>query len=255
MVSPTARRTLPPAGRWLLREPQPDAEARLFCMPFAGTGAASFRGWPGRTGPLEVCPVQLPGRENRIREEGYHDFDSFATDASRALAPHFDRPYALFGHCMGALLCYALVVRIQEEGGRLPDRLYLSSCLVPSRGFFGLFRPSMSDERLGEELGRVIRRTGGGDIPVDLLPLALRVLRNDVEMCRTYRPPGPYPLKPPITAIGWRDDPDVGPRDLHEWDAYGQVTHHLLDGDTLTYLTAPTALMEILAGDFSPAVR
>ncbi|MFF5535976.1 thioesterase II family protein [Streptomyces cinerochromogenes] len=253
MIPPATGRRPPPAGRWLLREPSHESGARLFCLPFAGTGAASFRGWPGRIGPLEVCPVQLPGRENRIREDGYRDFDTFAADASRALAPYLDRPYALFGHCMGALLCYALAVRIQEEGGRLPDRLYLSSCLVPSRGFFGMFHPSMSDERLGRELGRVVRRLGGGEILPDLLPLAIRVLRGDVDMCYGYRPPGPYPLKSPISAIGWRDDPDVGPRDLREWDAYGQVTHHTLDGDALAYLTAPTALTELIAEDFAPA--
>jgi surfactin synthase thioesterase subunit len=30
------------------------------------------------------------------------------------LAPYLDRPYALFGHCMGALLAHQLAVRLRE---------------------------------------------------------------------------------------------------------------------------------------------
>ena len=44
------------------------ARVRLVCLPHAGAGASSYRVW-GRTLPADigVCPVQLPGRENRGR--------------------------------------------------------------------------------------------------------------------------------------------------------------------------------------------
>jgi surfactin synthase thioesterase subunit len=253
--------TIRPAGgrpqigqrsRWLLREPDPDAEARLFCLPFAGTGASSYRHWPSRLGPMELCPVQLPGRENRIREESYHDFEKFATDAADGLEPYTDRPYALFGHCMGALLGYALTVRLQETGRRLPDRLYVSSSLVPSRGFFGLFQPTMTDAELERELQRVVGVVGGGELLPELVPLAIRILRNDMDMCYRYAPPGPYPLAVPVTAVAWRDDPDVPPAEMTAWDDYYQDTvHHVVDGDALTYLTAPTDLLDVIEHDFA----
>lgn len=239
--------------RWLLRPPEPDTD-RLFCFPFAGTGASSYRSWPNRIGPMEVCPVQLPGRENRLREEPYHDFETFAAEAADALDEHLDRPYALFGHCMGALLAYALLVRLQETGRRLPERLFVSSSLVPSRGFFGLFHPSMSDERLTEELARVARAMGGsGEMLPELVDIAIALLRNDMDMCLHYAPPGPVPLEAPITAIAWTDDPDVPPGEMREWNDYGEVRHHLLPGDALTYLTAPAELIELIAHDYQSA--
>ncbi len=238
------------ASPWLLRPPRPHSEARLFCFPYAGTGASSLRHWPTRIGPLEVCLVQLPGRENRMREEPYHDFDVFSADAADALTPHMDRPFALFGHCMGALLASALLVRLEERGGPLPSRLYVSSSLVPHRGFFGLFHPSMTDARMADELRAVIRSLGEAEPPPELLPLAIRVLRNDVAMCFAYAPPGPRRFTCPITAIAWQDDPDVPPAEMLEWCSYGQVRHFVLDGDAFTYLTAPPSLLEAIECSF-----
>ena len=233
---------------WLVREPDPAGAARLFCLPFAGSGAACYRAWPRRLGEVEVCPVQLPGREGRIREESHHDFDGFAVAAADALRPCLDRPFALFGHCMGALLAYALLVRLQETGGPLPGRLVVSGSLVPSRGFFGIFRPEMTDAQMAAELARVVAVTGG-ELDPDLVPLALRILRNDVDMCRRYRPPGPYPLLAPITALAWSDDPDVRPADAAEWADYGPTVRRTLDGDSLTFLTGPASLLDALRHD------
>lgn len=238
-------------GKWLLRPPSDDAPARLFCFPFAGVGASAIRHWPGRVGDLGLCLVQLPGRENRLREEPYHDFEVFAADAAEALRPAMDRPYALFGHCMGALLAYALTVRLDEIGAPLPSRLYVSSSLVPHRGFFGPFHPSMTDERLATDLRAIARSTGAEEPLPELLPLAIRVLRNDVEMCFGYQPEGPHKLPVPITTIGWESDDDVAPDEMHEWQEYGDVRHHVLPGDSFTFLTAPPALFDTIARDFA----
>ncbi|HEX2514627.1 MAG TPA: thioesterase domain-containing protein, partial [Chloroflexota bacterium] len=53
------------AGRWLLmHRPRREARVRLLCLPYAGGGASAFRHWPDAlTSSIEVCPVQLPGRE------------------------------------------------------------------------------------------------------------------------------------------------------------------------------------------------
>jgi len=238
-------------GKWLLRPPSDDAPARLFCFPFAGVGASAIRHWPGRVGDLELCLVQLPGRENRLREEPYHDFEAFAADAAEALRPAMDRPYALFGHCMGALLAYALTVRLDEIGAPLPSRLFVSSSLVPHRGFFGPFHPTMTDDRLAEDLRAIARSTGAEEPLPELLPLAIRVLRNDVEMCFGYRPAGPHKLPVPVSTIGWRSDTDVAPDEMHEWRDYADVRHHVLPGDSFTFLTAPPELFDVIARDFA----
>jgi surfactin synthase thioesterase subunit len=240
-------------GKWLLRAPDDGADvaARVLCFPFAGVGASALRTWPTvlNGGAVELCPVQLPGRENRMGEEPYHDFETFAADAAEALRPAMDKPFALWGHCMGALLAYALLVRLEETGGPIPVRLFASSSLVPHRGFFGPFHPDMSDERLGEDLKNISRQMGAGEPLPELLPLAIKVLRNDVQMCFGYKPPGPRTLSCPVSTIGWRDDADVAPDEMAEWKDYADVTAHVLDGDSFTFLKAPPEMFEVIKRD------
>ena len=53
--------------RYLRRRPL--ADLQLFCFPFAGGGASIFRKWDTKLpGNVEVCVIQLPGREDRFLE-------------------------------------------------------------------------------------------------------------------------------------------------------------------------------------------
>lgn len=251
--------------RWLLRSPLPSSAARLFCLPYSGTGASSLRQWPQRIGPLETCPVQLPGRENRIRQEAYRDVPGLAADAMRALTPALDRPYALFGHCMGALLAHAMAVAAEQEGLRPPTLLIVSSAAVPhlpsSRryrapepGVSGIYHPSMTDAELTRELHSVAGALGGEVLP-EMVPLALRVLRADVELCYGYQMAAPQPVSCAIAALGWRGDPEVAPERMDGWRDYGPgpVRRHDLDGGKLTFLSAPPALLRIIEDEYATA--
>jgi surfactin synthase thioesterase subunit len=247
--------------RWLLRKPSRDAKYRLFCFPFSGTGASSWRRWPERIGPIDVCPIQLPGRENRIGEAGYRDIDVFADEAPEWLGEYLDRPYALFGHCQGALLAHAALRRIEEFDVRQPERLFVSSSRVPhlppeqryrrpAPGLTGVFHPTMSDDQLADELQRVAGTLGGALVP-ELMPMLVGVLRSDVEMCFGYAPTVPEPVRTPITTFGWRSDQDVPVAQMAAWDAYGQTKHRVLDVEKLSFLTAPPALLEAVREDLT----
>ncbi|ASW54318.1 thioesterase II family protein [Plantactinospora sp. KBS50] len=240
---------LPPLTKWLLREPATDDGPLLLCFPYGGAGASSLRRWPARFGGIEVAPVQPPGRENRVLEEPYTDFDAFARDAVEAITPHLDRPYAVIGHCMGALLAHAFVARAGAVGAPAPQRLFVSASLVPYRGFYGFYHPWMSDRRIGQELQRVSRSLGDGELPAELVQMSTRVLRADVRMCLGYLPPV-HPVDVPITAIGWEGDLDVDKDDLAEWGEYGETTAHMLPGDPITFLAAPSGLRTIIEDDF-----
>lgn len=238
------------ARSWLPRRPNPEATARLFCFPFAGVGASAYRQWPTQIGDLEVCPVQLPGRENRMREPTYQTFEAFAEDAAEGLLAYFDRPFAFFGHCMGALLGYALLVKLAENKQPLPARYYASSSLVPHEGFFGPYHPRMSDETLIGELRKIIRMFGNEEPMTELLQLSVRILRKDVEMCFGYCPTGPRQLPCPISTIAWSNDPDVSAQEMVRWSEYGQVNRHVLMGDNFTVVTAPASLLQGIQTDF-----
>ena len=89
-------------GHWVqYPRPNPDALMCLFCFPSAGGGATMYRHWPRQLLPgLEVCCVQLPGRENRLREQPFDQLCDLLPKLTEAILPHLNRPFAFFGHSM-----------------------------------------------------------------------------------------------------------------------------------------------------------
>ena len=108
-VSTNSPRQVPgPRGnerpRWVIRPVErPAAALRLFCFPFAGVGASSFRGWTDLLpDEIEVAAVQLPGRESRLREPCVTKLTDAVAGVMSGFEGLLDRPFALFGHSLGA---------------------------------------------------------------------------------------------------------------------------------------------------------
>src|SRR5581483_5831846 len=114
--------------RWFpFARPRPRAEVRLFCFPYAGGGASIFRDWSGRLpGHVEVCPVQLPGRETRFRESAFTHVSPLVTTLAESLRPKLDRPFAFFGHSLGALVAFELSRRLLQDYELQPTHLFVS---------------------------------------------------------------------------------------------------------------------------------
>ena len=212
-----------------------------------------YRNWPRYIGKIEVCPVQLPGRENRLREKLYETYEALASDLADALAPYMDRPFAFFGHCGSALPCYEVTKQLMQRGGRMPIRLFVSSQVAPHQGPYGRFL-HMTDEELTDEMSGLIRQLGGEPIP-DLVALSLRVLRADVDANKRYRLQDAVRLSCPITAIGWSGDIEVDPTLMAGWSDCGETSFRLLEGVHYRFLQAPAELLTLLATEMSSVVQ
>jgi surfactin synthase thioesterase subunit len=235
-----------PRTKWFLRDPDPRAKTRLFCIPYSGCGASMYRQWPRFLDDgTEICAVQLPGRENRLRERPHATYEAMADDLAEALKPYLDRPYGLFGHCGSALGAYETAVRIVERGQPGPARLFVSSQVAPQDGPCGRFL-GMTDEELLDELGRLVVELGGNPVR-SLLELSLDVLRADIEANKLYHVAEPARLHCPITVIGWRQDVEVPHTTIGGWSVCGDTTEVLLDGEHYTFTGAPEPLRRILA--------
>lgn len=226
---------------WLLRAPTDEARELLFCLPYSGCGASMFGRWPRRVGFAEVCPIQLPGRENRITEPHFGSVEALADGLCAGLAPFLDRPYALFGHCAGALQAYEFTVRLADRGLPAPSRIFLSSQTPPD----GAAEPSgftaMSDAELRAELRRLLAAIRA--VPTEeLLDLYLSVFRPDLVAVRGYRQTRPVPV--PITVIHWAES-GLAPGLLAGWAAYGDVTFESLPGGHYDFLGAPAGLLDL----------
>lgn len=237
--------------RWLLRKPDPQAGARLFCFPYSGCGASMYQGWPRRFGEVEVCLVQPPGRQNRIREPHYETYEQLAAGLVDFLPPYLDRPFGFFGHCGGALPGVEVTRQLAAAGLPTPRRLFISSQVAPHDGPYGRLL-QMSRAELADELGVLITRLGGQPTGA-LLELGLDLLVRDIEANKRYQVPAPLPLPCGITVIGWTDDREIPMALMGGWQkSSDDCRYALLDGDHFAFLSAPAALQAELVADLIP---
>jgi surfactin synthase thioesterase subunit len=184
----------------------------LFLLPPAGGSAALFASWPAAApAPVVPCPVELPGRGRRLTEPPSHDLVALVAAMDAACAPRDGRPWAVFGHSMGALLAAAWAARACRAG-RGPTVLYLSAAAPP--WLLSVAEPLATLEE--HELWRHMADLGG--VPAQVrTPAGARlfapVMRADVLAAAGYRPPGPEPAGCPVVVLAGTDDP-VFPAEL-----------------------------------------
>ena len=212
--------TIAATERWFAgRTPNAQARLRLFCFPYAGAGASVFRTWAGAFGPdIEVCPVQLPGRETRHHEPSLRSFDELVPAVAAGLEPWLDRPFALFGHSLGGVVAYETARWLEATLGRSPAHLFISARRAPHVPDSLTPLSHLSDEAF---LSAVTARYDG--IPqlvlesAELMALLLPRLRADFELLESWRHVDGGPVGCPITVFGGHGDTTVGPDDLEAW--------------------------------------
>lgn len=212
-------------------DPRPDAGIRLFCLPFAGAGASAFRLWPAAFGPrVEIAAVRLPGREQRLRERPVID----PVEVAATIAAAADRPYAIFGHSMGARLAFEVVRELRRTGGPLPLRLYVGGINPPHLPTMGPF--AGLSQRSDEELMKGVAEGGGVPVEVlavpELFALFLPVLRADLTWVDDYVHTEGPPLPVPVVAFAGEADPVAPPSRMDGWHAHTEAgfTLHTLPG-------------------------
>lgn len=218
MTSAT-RRTSP----WFVRGgAAPASGLRLFCFPYAGGGASIFRSWQAQLpSEVEVCAVQLPGRESRLGEPAVASLPALVAALARELkACEPEGPFALFGHSLGARLAYEAALALVEAGARAPSLLVVSGAPpphLPSR-----CRPihRLATEEFIAELGKL----GGTPREIlaerELMELFLPALRADFALDEAYLREEIRPLPCPIVACFGSGDDTARSQDVLEWARY-----------------------------------
>jgi medium-chain acyl-[acyl-carrier-protein] hydrolase len=165
--------------------------------------------------------MQLPGRESRLREPPFTRMSDAVERAAEALERHLDLPFALFGHSMGAILCFELARQLRSRYGVGPIHLFVSARRAPQ---FPDPRPPLHRLPDARFIAEIDRRYNGLPREVlanaELMELLLPVLRADVQMIETYAFEPDLPLDCPITAFGGLEDSDLRIEDLEGWRAH-----------------------------------
>jgi len=241
---------------WLAQiKPNAAACVRLFCIPFAGGDPSAFAGWQeGLPSSVEVCPVLLPGRWTRLREPLFTDIVPLVQALGESLQPLVDKPFALFGHSTGALICFELTRWLRKECDVQPTHLFACACGAPHLP--GRTEPihSLSEAEFVEKLRSFQGIPEGVLDEPELREMILRILRADFHLTETYVYQHDRPLACPITAFGGLHDPFVSRSSLEAWweQTSGRFNFRIFPGGHMFLKTHGRSVLDAI-GDELPS--
>lgn len=242
-----------PAGKWFaFARPKAAVAMRLFCFPYAAGAASVFASWSNELPDhVQVCGVQLPGRQNRLNEVPYRDLSLLVDDLCDAFEDYSDLPLALFGHSMGALIAFELARQLRRRNLPQPAHLFVAGYAAPQLPRWQSPLHTLNDRELVLALHQ-FRGTPEHLLKNEqLMQMMLPVLRADFALCETYVYRPEPSLSCPITALGALSAADVSRPELQAWavQTTGEFKIEMFSGDHFFLTTSRTPLLQLISAE------
>ncbi|MBZ0258351.1 hypothetical protein K8I31_19950, partial [bacterium] len=225
---------------------------RLFCFPYAGGGASMYRTWADQLpGGVHVCPVQLPGRENRLSEPPYSQVAPLVRIISEQLSPCMDLPFAFFGYSMGALIAYELTRELRRSNQALPTRLFLAAHRAPQLPMRRKAIYHLDDEGFKQGLRHLEGTPEAVLENEELMDIMLPRLRADFTLYETYSYSEEAALGLPFSIFGGTNDKDIPKENLSPWAELtsAQTNIRMIEGNHFFINTAEKELLNFVVED------
>ncbi len=243
------------SNKWIVTPiPRPQAKMILYCLPFAGGSSNSFRPWASVLPPaVELRAVELPGHGMRLTETLLRRLEDLLPALSEAVAASAEKPFAIFGHSMGALLGYELVLRLEETFRKFPEHVFLSGHGAPTLPE----REEPIHQLPKPQFLQKIRQYNGTPHEVlengELMELMEPILRADFEVCETYQPREIRPMHVPLTVLGGINDPGAPRKDLEAWKDFTTASFNvrMFPGDHFYLLQHRMTLIQAILQDIN----
>ncbi|AZE63469.1 MULTISPECIES: thioesterase II family protein [Pseudomonas] len=205
---------------------------RLICFPYAGGSGNIYEEWQGLIGSnVEVCAAQLPGRGARFNEPKHITLGDLLDECEEAILPLLDRPFAIFGHSLGAVVAFAFAQRL-EKLGKVPQHLFVSGASAPVDGSEYKKTRDLNDQELVEWMSEI----NGTPVELmndpELMEIALPILRADFAIASSYKHVDAR-LKTSATVFGGSEDKNIPVEQLSSWGnlVTGRVQVEVIQGD------------------------
>jgi surfactin synthase thioesterase subunit len=235
-----------PMKSWYIRNTKrANAQLSLFCFSYAGASAAIFREWFDLLTPrVEIMAVELPGHGSRRDEEPFTAIDPLVDALVSALLPDLNKPFAVFGHSLGALVGYELTRRLYTTVGLQPRRLFVAGHNAPGWKDDSKLVHNLPDEEFIAELHRLNGTPRDFLADAELMKIALPALRADFRLNETYHHRSFPLLTCPVSAYGGISDEDVSADAISAWRSTtkGPFTSKMFEGDHF-FIHSATALL------------
>ncbi len=231
--------------------PKPVAQPRLrlFCFPYAGGSAALYHQWPiALPADIELLAVQYPGRATRMREKACTQLEPVIDDIQKAIAPLLDRPFAFFGHSMGATVAFELTRRMLAANQRSPTHLFLSGRSAPHLPPVKSPIHSLSKQAFIDAM-RAMNGTPSEILDhQELMDMMLPIIRADFQALETwsYQPSPPFSI--PVSVFGGIADDGVPLQNLDAWESCttARFKRHMFPGDHFFLHQQHAAMLNII---------
>lgn len=205
---------------------------RLFCLPYAGASAAVYLRWRRRLPAWVVLhPLELPGHGRRIEERLETEVERMVDGVLGEVKASLERPFAIFGHSLGAVLAFELALRLSELGLPTPRVVLASGSDAPSCRDLSRYAALESSEDLVAELERLRGTPPEVLANRELMALTLPILRADFAACARYRSGTERRLSCPLHVLAGADDATTS-ETLGAWREHttGEFSLHVLPG-------------------------
>lgn len=243
-------------NKWFYQpSPAPEAKQRLFCFHFAGGSAQIFRKWGvALEKHAEVQAVQLPGRANRFGEKPFTRVEEIVSGLLPALAMLLDKPFAFFGHSLGAIIAFELSRKLKAENLKLPSGLYLASRVAPEIKPPAKIATLPDDDFLNALTARYGNAPGSALMnDPELRAMYLPSLRADMQVFESYEYHGQEHFDFPIATLRGKADIAISAEAMDGWKkiAPDRYEYHEFSGGHFFWQDDDTELLSFLKSSLS----
>ena len=252
--------------KWIVRTKKVEnPRLRLFCLPYFAGGASIFNSWHEfLPDDIEVCAVQLPGREERGDEKPFDDVKELVKKLTEVIEPLLTAPIAFYAHSSGAGIALELTRYLRKENDVNPVTFIVGGWRAPHLVSPFQFLDAINDDEVYKDknIPNIKNHLRSLEIPDavidndDVFNEMLPSLRADILLGKRYKYMDAAPLDCPLIAIAGSDDSVFTEDQLRGWQQHTTSSFKFItvEGGHLFCRDNKEELLDILTDELSDSV-